>query len=233
MTVTTGQPPVRAAGPAPPGRPSGLRTALVAVLLALAAVATAVLAGPARPGFTTWPEGSVHGPWVAVFNGEGTVGARGDLLVLAPRPATVPDETHAALVVSTETRSDLTLSLGVRTAEQLRTPTPNTWETAWVVWHYTDPRHFYYLALKPTGWELGKEDPAYPGHQRFLATGPPQYPVGRWHTVEVRQRGDTVTVLVDRHRLVTFTDTERPYPEGRYGLYTEDARAEFRHVVAG
>jgi len=42
---------------------------------------------------------------------------------------------------------------------------------AWVVFRYIDDDHFYHLALKPSGWELGKTDPSYPGGQRFLTTG--------------------------------------------------------------
>lgn len=34
-----------------------------------------------------------------------------------------------------------------------------------------------------------KRDPAYPGGQRFLATGRTTYPVGGWYDVRVEQRG--------------------------------------------
>ncbi|MEW1914393.1 family 16 glycoside hydrolase [Kitasatospora sp. NPDC085895] len=182
-------------------------------------------------GKKAWPGGTVHGPWRVVFDGEGSVGTDDGTVSLKPRRPVLPSETHAALVVSVDSQGDFDYRLQMRTVEQLRRPDPNSWEVAWVVWHYTDPQHFYYLALKPTGWELGKEDPAYPGAQRFLATGPPAYPIGPWYDVEIRQAGPTMSVVVEDRPLVTFTDKERPYPEGSVGLYSEDAHAEFRHFA--
>ena len=99
------------------------------------------------------------------------------------------------------------------------------------LWGYQDNLHFYYLVLKPTGWELGKEDPAYPGAQRFLATGPGDYPVGRWHTVRVRQVGNEITAWANGALLTRIRDVERPYLSGRLGLYNEDAEVHFRRVV--
>ncbi|MEV6212889.1 family 16 glycoside hydrolase [Kitasatospora sp. NPDC051914] len=174
---------------------------------------------------------TVHGPWRVVFDGEGLVGFDDGTVVLKPRHSAAPSETHAALVVSVDSHGKLDYRLQMRTAEQFRRPDPNSWEVAWVLWHYTDPQHFYYLALKPTGWELGKEDPAYPGSQRFLATGLPAYPIGPWYDVEIQQSGPTMSVTVQDRPLVTFTDEERPYLEGNVGLYSEDAHAEFRHFA--
>ena len=73
--------------------------------------------------------------------------------------------------VSEFTDIDMTTTLG--TVRQVRNGPANPWEVAWLLWHYTDDQHFYSIVLKPNGWELGKEDPAYPGAQRFLATGAP------------------------------------------------------------
>ena len=97
-----------------------------------------------------------------------------------------------------------------------------------MLWHYTDDSHFYYFIPKPTGWELGKEDPAYPGAQRFLATGTDtRYPINRWYTVRVRQVANTMTVWVNGAQVVSFTDTERPYLLGAAGLYNEDSQVRF------
>ncbi|WP_132250530.1 hypothetical protein [Methylobacterium segetis] len=40
----------------------------------------------------------------------------------------------------------------------------------------------------------------------------------------------TMTVTLDGRRLVSFTDTERPYREGRVDFYTEDAKVAFDNV---
>src|SRR5687767_2697380 len=93
-------------------------------------------------------------------------------LVLSPQASTSPDETHAGMVVSQSSFSDVRFSADFSTLEQLRTGSaPNPWESAWAVFGHTDDEHFYYVAFKPNGWELGKVDPAYPGAQRYLATG--------------------------------------------------------------
>jgi hypothetical protein len=115
------------------------------------------------------------------------------------------------------------MTANILTRHQLRTPVPNPWEVAWVLWHYTDDTHFYYLALKPNGWELGKEDPAYPGAQRYLATGSDRkFPIGSWYSTTIVQRG----------AVITFTDGQRPYRSGHAGLYNEDADVRFDRITA-
>lgn len=184
------------------------------------------------PSGKTWADGSVHGELKSQFNGYGSVGvvkSGGKVLSLQPKKATQPSVTHAALVTSTEKYKDIELTVRQKTVRQLRDGSaPNTWETAWTVWHYSDNTHFYYLILKPNGWELGKADPKYPGAQRFLATGSStKYPVGSWNTVTIHQEGNAIDVTVDGKHLTHFVDNERPYTGGSVGMYTEDARVYF------
>src|SRR5205085_12602948 len=157
------------------------------------------------------------GAWTVQFAGYGcaTIGEFVDatLLALQPAVATQTSETHAGLLLGPATSSidaDVDVRARLLTSRQLRTgAAPNPWEVGWLVWHYTDNDHFYYFIPKPNGWELGKRDPAYPGGQRFLATGgAPQYPVGDWHDVMITQRGATITVRADGRDLVTFVDEE-------------------------
>lgn len=179
-----------------------------------------------------WQEGEVQGPWRLEYHGYGTVSYGGDTVRLAPMASTRAEETHGSLVVSHRTYRDVDVTALMRTDRQLRTGTaPNPWESAWLLWHHTDDLHFYALALKPNGWELSKEDPAYPGAQRYLATGSrPAFPIGSTARVRVRQSGATIRVDVDGRPLVTFTDRERPYRSGAIGLYTEDAAVTFSRV---
>ena len=175
-------------------------------------------------------------PWRLAYDGYGHVSASTHhsviRLTLQPARPTSPASTHAALVLSRSSWRDLTVEIRVRTSHQLRQPHPNAWEVGWILWHYVNDQHFYYIVLKPNGWELGKADPDYPGHQRFLATGThPAFPTGRWYTVRVQQRGDTIQANVDGHPLVRFVDTQRPYLSGRVGLYVEDASATFQPVA--
>ena len=72
---------------------------------------------------------------------------------------TPPDETQAALVKSTGSFCDYVLNLDVKTVKQLRENTPpNAWETAWILFRYTDTFHYYWFLVKPNGIELGKKD---------------------------------------------------------------------------
>uniref|UniRef100_A0AAU2VAW2 DUF1080 domain-containing protein n=1 Tax=Streptomyces sp. NBC_00003 TaxID=2903608 RepID=A0AAU2VAW2_9ACTN len=205
--------------------------ALAAALIASLAFGISQCRADGHPKqYPAWADGSVHGRWQSVFNGHGTTGGDDRDLDLSPQPATDPGTTHAALVVSTAAYRNVDYRARMRTVRQLRTPKPNGWEVPWLVWAYTDPEHFYYIALKPNGWELGKRDPAYPGGQRFLATGQQPFPVGDWSSVRIEQRGARLKVAVDGSGLADFTDGERPYAQGRVGAYAEDARVEFRDV---
>jgi hypothetical protein len=199
-------------------------------------------------GFNAFPlgvpltDGQIVGNWKSVYNGFGINERVNDatvpMLSLSPQVATAPGLTHAGLVTSVPTFGNTTLTVKSKTISQLRTGSaPNAWECAWTLWHYTDSTHFYYLALKPTGWELGKEDPAYPGAQRFLATGStPKYPVGPGplflNSVTITQTGNSITAAVNGTTLATFVDQERPYLTGSIGLYCEDSHVEFGVLTA-
>jgi hypothetical protein len=178
------------------------------------------------------------GAWRLAYNGYGHASSstRGGvpLITLQPARAASPDRTHAALMLSRRTWGDFVAEIRLRTNRQLREPHPNPWEVGWVLWHYTNDQHFYYIALKPNGWELGKADPGYPGDQRYLVTGTnPVFPPGRWYTVRVQQRGEGIEVYVDGRRLVRFADSQHPDLSGHVGLYTEDASVTFEPVAVG
>jgi hypothetical protein len=221
-------------------RMSTPRVCLAIVCAAATAVGAAVHSFfddfSAMPVGTCHPDGTAIGPWTFVYDGYGCnafVSASGNTMLMErPKAATRRSQTHAGLVVGPEIASDFTLEVATATARQLRTGSaPNPWEVAWVLWHYADNVHFYYVIAKPNGWELGKADPAYPGAQRFLATGAaPQFPIGQWYQIRVTQVGTTFQVFVNGLLLTTFTDNERPYLSGRVGLYVEDAEAYFDNV---
>jgi cellulose synthase/poly-beta-1,6-N-acetylglucosamine synthase-like glycosyltransferase len=239
--VTEAPPPAPQPGRPEPGRPEPGRpgrrprrrvlVAAVAVVLAFAAGGTIV----AGTGIARHPTAR---PWLPVFNGYGSTSIAGSgphlTVSLRPAPAASRKDTHAALVVSAGSYDDFAATLNVRTRQQLRhgaAGAPNPWEVGWVVWHYTSNQRFYALTLQPTGWVLSKQDPAYPGHQRFLASGrTPLFRVGVPHSVGVVQAGNQITVSADGHLLTQFTDTQRPYLTGAFGMYCEDAHAQFDHI---
>lgn len=216
---------------------------VAAAVLATAALANAATSGPFRESFrwatagSPWHEGHNYGRWNDEYNGLGRVTrandrALGAALTLAPAVARSRSVTHAALVTSRLSFGNAATDVSVRTLQQLRTGSrPNAWEVGWILWHYRDNRHFYYLLLKPHGWELGKEDPAYRGNQRFLATGHRRFPIGAWNHVSIRQVGGTVTISVNGRLLARVVDRQRPYLDGRLGLYAEDSRVAFTRIV--
>lgn len=214
-------------------------TGLGLILLAARTGAVpAVVDLSSHPAGPCQPDGTAFGPWRSAFAGHGCTKIRTDgrtrWLDLRPAPSRSAGMTLASLVLGPSFGSPLTLSADLATAEQLRRGgPPNSWEVAWLVWHYEDDAHFYYFIPKPDGWELGKRDPAYPGGQRYLATGDrPAFPVGTWTTVRVYQTGNKIRVYADGALLADYTDEERPYLSGRIGLYTEDAHVLARNVYA-
>jgi hypothetical protein len=201
---------------------------------AVRGLAAVVLFSVAGCAGATAPVRTAGRAWRVVYNGYGSVlvrtGPKADITLHPARPKGAGNS-HAALVLSCRDWRDVAIEMRVRTTRQLRRPQPNPWEVGWLIWHYRDSQHFYYLTLKPNGWELGKEDPAYPGSQRYLATGSsPDFPLGRWYLLVVRQRGSVIDVTVDGRSLVRVTDTQHPYLSGWIGLYAEDAAATFQLV---
>jgi hypothetical protein len=156
------------------------------------------------------------------------------VLILSPGAAERPDATHAALLVSRDSYSGRISFAGrVQTVKQLRTGSPpNSWECAWLVWNYQDDQHFYYVALKPSGWEIGKRDPVYPGGQRFLASGEDESPLGAWQDFLIVQDNALITIRLNGVVIASIADSERPLTSGRLGLYTEDAEVELGAVTA-
>lgn len=204
-------------------------------LLLLVAIVALLLACSSGGDEATWGEGSEREQWTLVFNGHGTATSEHGAVVLEPRRASSPDTTHAGLAVTTQTFGpELDFAITAHTVEQIREGDPNPWEVAWVLWNYQDPEHFYAVVLKPHGWEISKQDPEYPGNQRFLLSGTaPSFPIGHDYRVEVSQSGSTMTVAVDGVELGSFTDTERPYTDGAIGVYTEDALVRFTDLIVG
>jgi hypothetical protein len=180
-----------------------------------------------------FPDGGSFGPWRSDFSGYGCTQTEGDAtgtwLHEQPQASVSSGETHANLAVGPSFSGAYTFTAKINTVAQLRKNNPpNSWEVAWVARNFTDNDHFYYFYPGTQGWELGKRDPAYPGGQRFLATGEQKFPIGRWYTVKVVQGADaTMSVYVDGQLLTTFTDRERPYLSGRIGLYNEDSHVHF------
>jgi len=218
-----------------------MRTPRLAVIAALAAVAAASLgheaagASPgAAPTLSDMFSGKAldSGKWLGAW---GRAIVRDGRLELSSTPPASPSQSASSLVLSRLTWSDLSLSFDTTTLSQLRQSTPNPWEVAWVLFRYADLAHYYWLALKPNGWELGKKDGGPldgSAPQVFLETGSePVFPIGRRYHVQLSMIAGTVSVAVDGVPLLTYTDPS-PLPSGAIGLYEEDSRVAFDDVRA-
>ena len=210
-----------------PERPrSWWRHPILAIALVLAVAVTAVTIATVRANTMSCRT------WTPVFSGYGTIRCQDQAVILQPRVASAPSKTHTALATLTghtiKQGTTTTVVFEVITTAQLRRGSaPNPWEVAWVLWNYRDNSHFYALALKPNGWEVSKQDPAYPGSQRFLSTGDDRtFPVGLSYTVELTittHDHARVDISVDGEHLTTVTDSHSPYLSGSLAAYTEDA----------
>ena len=180
------------------------------------------------PNGAGFDDGSVFGRWRVVFDGvEGGSGVRIDhhRLELDPAEVALPSQTHAALVVSRRTFAvrALLIRSAWTTMEQHRAVRPNPWEVGWLVWDYVDPDHFTYLALKATGWEIGRRDPSKPGGQRFIATGSTVLtPIGTRQTAVVDRVGTQTTIRVNDQLLASF-EVGGDETSGAVGMYCEDS----------
>ena len=153
-------------------------------------------------------------------------GGGNNALELKPKAQSGQTATSSTEVIGPEHGSEFTFSGTISTPEQLRQgATPNAWETAWLVWNYTDNDHFYYFVPRANGWELGKRDPAYAGGQRFLATGSEGWPLADTKQFTISKQGGTIEVKINGKIIATVTDDHQPYNgNGRIGIYSEDAR---------
>lgn len=188
-----------------------------------------------RPDCLT--QGEDFGLWTVRFDGYGCVAVSGrgnqGTLAMGPKSAEKGWQTHAPMVLGPSFGDHLMLHARLETTAQLRDGQPNPWEVAWVIWQYEDDTRFYYFIPKPNGWELGKRDPAYPGGQRFLASGTREtFPIGKVYDVTIVQDEDRIAVFVDGREVVRTRDAEQPYKKGRIGIYAEDAAVKVHAVRA-
>jgi hypothetical protein len=215
---------------------SGVLTAVV-VLAAVGAIATSAVAAGKRPRGTqrlstgasfrdSFPGTQLNPARWSRWWGNAAVTHHGALL--DSRPPAGPEQTHSSLVTTREDWADFTLDLDLGALRQLRRHAPNTWETAWVLFRFSDLHDYYYVILKPNGWELGKKQGS--DAQIFLATGnSPELAIGRQAHLRISAAGPTIRVYVGGKELVEYTD-DGPLTAGAVGLYEEDSLARFSDV---
>lgn len=205
-----------------------------------------------------WVEYESHGNWIVPPSGNQTIQI---VDVSGNKVLDVESEhvggagssiTYAGLVLSSSEYDNWTrITAEMMTTAQWRTPTPEDWEVAWLLWNFEHVNHFYYLILKPgAGWEFGKEwHDGIIQRQDFLAYSfAESYPINHNYKITVDQEvngTDVITsvtiedltaatapvLLVDRFVDDGSRESGAAYPAGRIGLYVEDSTGRFDNIT--
>jgi hypothetical protein len=184
---------------------------------------------------------SPNGKWVSKWTSGGEMGVKtengNNVFYQFPQTSTQSGETHSSFAISTQKFSDMTLDLDMKTYKQLRQNSPpNTWESAWVMWRWTDLYHHYYFTLKTNGIEFGKKDTSCKCEEQvFLKTGSsPKLQLNTWAHIKISSVGKHTTIWVDGTKVVDMDDpsysSTADMSGGYIGLYNEDASTAFDNV---
>jgi hypothetical protein len=189
-----------------------------------------------EPLLKVWEIGTSPESWREIYNGFGSnLFSENDGIILEPKAARKPQETHANLVLVKKTEihplKDFLISMKVSTEKQLRTPLPNPWEALWVFFNYSqsenEPPKTNYFILKKNGIEIGK---AFEGSKQDLlfTQKSPQLVLGKIYWISIIKSGDQLEVLIDGSPVIHFSPVSKSVKlydlPGSVGIYSEDAR---------
>lgn len=200
-------------------------------------------------------EDSPNEKWHCEYAGGGAVETLTDDIrntskVMQLEPAVDEGGTRAARCDHTEDLYDFECVFDMRTVDQIRA-SPNNWEVAWFMFHYTATNHHYYgLIQADGGLEIGKKDfPEVIEQQVFLFTSnntSPSHSLGQWFNVRIRMVGYSIKVWIDGVLRCDIIDEPgegnlngEPYMEppsadmlhGHFSFYCEDAQARYANFA--
>ena len=198
--------------------------------------------GGGSGGSPVWNIATTSDVWDVVYDGFGSVNfGTSSGVVLQPKTATVPSETHAALALAKVTEScpvkDFRLTLAVTTNQQLRlNSAPNDWEVFWIFFNYlpqgSDKTTNYFMMKVGSGIELGTAFGSV--GQTFLATpSSPSLQIGKQNTFVIDKTGQNLKVFIDGTQVLNFQGVPNDLYDqaGSIGLYTEDAKVTVKSVI--
>jgi hypothetical protein len=150
---------------------------------------------------TTWAQGAIRAQWRADYQDTEIASVQ-----LEGQDNKVLETGRFATLVTVPSVGDLDLVARLKTV--VSPVAPQTYDVAWVMWHFQDPTRFYQLVLKTDGWHIEKR---YPSGSTFPASGEAAvFPEQTWHDVRIRQVGSVVTVVANGVELTSFTDSSAP-----------------------
>ena len=186
--------------------------------------------------------------WASIFTGFGSMGVardninKGDHFFEEPQPPQFSNTTHSGLAITTKKFQDFDLTLDMMTVKQLRENKPNPWETAWIVWHYTDSFHWYAFQLKTNGIQLEKKDNELKNDtgEIFLQTKPSTaFKLGNWNKIRIMHENSYtstphIQIWINGNKVIDYIDNKFHSSEklsfGAIGLYNEDASVRFDNI---
>ena len=186
---------------------------------------------------------SPNGKWKVAYTGFGSVGVQQDAATgnhyffEQPKTSTSKKHTYASMVLTAQQYSNFEMDLDMKTVAQLRQNSPpNTWETAWVFWHYTDEFHYYALALKTNGLQIEKKDNDNHDDSAEIYvkfSNIQKLKLNNWVHIKLMITGNHITLWADGELVLDFTDKIPNSPvmsHGHTGLYNEDAKVNFDNI---
>ena len=186
--------------------------------------------------------------WASIYTGFGSMGVatdhenKGNHFFEEPQEPKLSNSTHSSLAITTKKYQDFDLTLDMMTVKQLRKDKPNPWETAWVVWHFTDNYHWYAFQLKTNGVQLEKKDNDVKNDaaEIFLQTkNSSAFKLGTWNKVRILHEGSYtntphIRIWINNDKVFDYVDDKIPNSPkldyGSIGLYSEDASVRFDNV---
>jgi len=185
---------------------------------------------------------SPNGKWNNVYSGYGSTGVEivneSSVFFLKPKTPTSSEETNAALVKSTDSYCNFILDFDIKTVKQLRENSPpNTWETGWIFFRYTDTFHYYWFTISNEGIELGKKDcdkckDPVDGQQFLVTKLDPKLDLNSWSHWKIIIIGNNIQVFVDGKLVIDYNDEEMSHAlsHGNIAMYSEDAYVQYDNM---
>lgn len=180
--------------------------------------------------------------WTVLYDGFGNIQFDASGILMEPKAAVASSETHAALILLSETVNlpikDFELRVVAQTVRQIRATAPNPWEVLWIFFNYNSApvgKTTNYFIFKPNGLELGRAfDEVGQYFLNFSAPAPVALSVGQTYTYRLVKVAGELSVWIDDVLVLEFSGTNFPdaiYDEaGSLGFYTEDASVRIQSV---
>jgi hypothetical protein len=155
--------------------------------------------------------------------------------------------TNATLTLSEQDFTNFDMTFYMRTVRSLRT-NPRNWETAWILFRFSDHFHHYFYEIKRDGGiDFGRKDNTGGiEEQTFFGTGSTMFADGLWNKHRIKAVDNHFTIWINDVQKIDIIDngtigTRRQasgqpiavqppsaqMAKGKFGPYAEDSESEW------